>query len=275
MMTHSFDPGYETEPFRTLCENHPQADVYPPAYFRVEWGPIFHRGRLDHTGRILILGQDPAQNENIVRRILVGEAGQRIQGFLAKLGLDRSYVMLNTFLYSVYGAVPSKFKKDPKIVEYRHQWLDALLVGTPVQAVVALGLHADDAWQKWKATPKGQTVNVIYMKITHPTQPESASDGDKTKLASATKAMLANWNVALQVLKPAITEPDSPHSLILYGERFANGDRLPIPDFDFPAGLPAWMREQDNWAKRRGEDILSKRRNITINVPKEVISKML
>jgi uracil-DNA glycosylase len=73
-------------------------------------------------------------------------------------------------------------------------------------------------------------VNVIYTKITHPTQPESASDGDKTKLANATKAMLANWNVALQVLKPAITEPDSPRSLILYGERFANGDRLPIPD---------------------------------------------
>jgi uracil-DNA glycosylase len=108
MMPLSFDLGYGTEPFRTLCENYPQADMYPPSHFRVEWGPIFHRGRLDHTARILIIGQDPAQNENIVRRILVGEAGQRIQGFLAKLGLDRSYVMMNTFLYSVYGTVPSK-----------------------------------------------------------------------------------------------------------------------------------------------------------------------
>jgi hypothetical protein len=109
----------------------------------------------------------------------------------------------------------------------------------------------------------------------HASDPARASDGDKTKLANATKAMLTNWNVSLQVLKPAITKPDIPRSLNLYGERFTNGDRLPIPDFDFPAGLPAWMREQDSWAKRREEDILSKRRNITINVPKEVISKML
>ena len=38
-----------------------------------------------------------------MRRILVGEAGHRTQGLLAKLGIDRSYLMVNTFLYSVYG----------------------------------------------------------------------------------------------------------------------------------------------------------------------------
>jgi len=31
----------------------------------------------------------------------VGEAGQRVQGFLSRLGIDRSYVMVNAFLYSV------------------------------------------------------------------------------------------------------------------------------------------------------------------------------
>jgi uracil-DNA glycosylase len=272
-MPHSFDPGYGMEPFRALCEDYPEADAYPPADFRVEWGPVFHRGRLDNTARILVIGQDPAQNENIVRRILVGEAGQRIQGFLAKLGLDRSYVMINTFLYSVYGSVQSKYKKDPKILEYRHRWLKALLVDTHVQAVVALGLLADDAWQRWKATSVGQTLDVTYAKMTHPTQPESSSDGDKTKLAEATKAMLTNWNAALQTVKPAITQPDSTRPLVLYGTSFVAGDRLPIPEGDFPAGLPAWMREQDNWAKRRGDDVMAKRRNITITVPKEIIPK--
>ena len=29
-------------------------------------------------------GQDPGQHENVLRRILVGEAGRRVQGFLAK-----------------------------------------------------------------------------------------------------------------------------------------------------------------------------------------------
>ena len=66
-------------------------------------GPVFHRGRLDGTARVLVLGQDPATHETITRRILVGEAGQRVQGLLARVGITTSYVMVNTFLYSVYG----------------------------------------------------------------------------------------------------------------------------------------------------------------------------
>ena len=58
-----------------------------------------------------------------------------------------------------------------------------------------------------------------------------------------------------------------------YGSAWADGDRLPILEMDFPAGLPAWIREQ-RWlgAARTGKDDLAKRRNITITVPKGVIS---
>src|SRR5437016_6156336 len=77
-MEHPFDPGYFEEPFRTLVRGYPEADVYPSNQFRVEWGPIFHRGRLDGSARVLIIGQDPAQHETIVRRCLVGEAGRRV-----------------------------------------------------------------------------------------------------------------------------------------------------------------------------------------------------
>jgi uracil-DNA glycosylase len=52
---------------------------------------VFHRGRLDGSALVLVLGQDPGQHESIARRILVGEAGQRVQGFLHKLGIERSY----------------------------------------------------------------------------------------------------------------------------------------------------------------------------------------
>src|SRR5213083_1099827 len=102
-MPTAFDPGYGEEPFASLVAGYPGAVAYPADGFRLEWGPVFHRGRLDGSARVLVLGQDPAQHETIARRILVGEAGQRIQGFLAKLGIDRSYVMINTFLYAVYG----------------------------------------------------------------------------------------------------------------------------------------------------------------------------
>src|SRR5690349_12733127 len=119
-MPHPFDPGCYQEPFVTLVEQYPEADVYPPDQFRVEWGPIFHRGRLDGSARVVVIGQDPAQHETVVRRILVGEAGRRLQGFLAKLGILKSYVLINTFLYSVYGSVPVAVRKHPELIAYRH-----------------------------------------------------------------------------------------------------------------------------------------------------------
>ena len=97
-----FDGGYR-RPYASLVYEYPGEDVYPPDSFRTEWGPIFHRGRLDGSARVLVIGQDPATHETICRRILVGEAGQRMQGLLAKLGITRSYVLINAFLYSVYG----------------------------------------------------------------------------------------------------------------------------------------------------------------------------
>jgi len=112
-----FDPGYSEEPFRTLASEYPEADIYPPGQFRVEWGPIFHRGRLDGSARVLVIGQDPAQHETVVRRVLVGEAGRRLQGFLMKLGIIKSYVVVNTFLYSVYGSVKAKTRRDPRLVD--------------------------------------------------------------------------------------------------------------------------------------------------------------
>lgn len=269
-MERQFDPGYGQEPFKTLCENYPADDVYPIDDFRLEWGPIFHRGRLDGSARVLLIGQDPAQNETIVRRILVGEAGQRIQGFLAKLGIDRSYVMINTFLYSVYGSVSAKNRKTPALIEYRHRWLNALIVGQHIEAVVALGTLADEAWKRWAATPEGQAVTMTYVAITHPTQPESSSKGDKDKLRTATKTMLKKWNEALQTLHPAITHPDSVKPLQLYDETWQPGDKVTIPDIDLPPGLPSWMREQDNWARRVGADVNAKRRNITVTVPKGI-----
>lgn len=271
-MTHTFDPGYFVEPFRTLCAEYPESDVYPANQFRIEWGPIFHRGRLDGSARVLVLGQDPAQHETIIRRVLVGEAGRRLQGLLGKLGITKSYVIINTFLYSVYGSVKAKTRRDSNLVAYRNRWLDAFLVGGKIEGVFALGMLADEAWQMWKQSPTGSSSTVAYAAITHPTQPESFSKNDKTKLAAATKKLLANWNVGLQTLAPAVKHPDTSVPLTLYGDTWANGDRLPIPEFDLPAGLPGWMHENDGWAARKGTDPLKKRRDITITVPKGIVA---
>ena len=268
-MPHEFDPGYGAEPFRSLCLNYPDTTVFPPADFRVEWGPIFHRGRLDGSARMLVIGQDPAAHETIARRILVGEAGQRLQGFLHRLGIDRSYVMVNTFLYSVYGqSGGEKHKHDSGLVAYRNQWLDALLDGSGVEAVVALGGLADDAWTQWKATVAGKKYAGGYVKITHPTFPESSGAGDPAKKKANTKLLLQNWNAGMAVLHPLILHPDTPRPLVPYGDAFAPEDLREIPEADLPAGLPAWMRSLKAWASRTGTTPASKRATITVKVPK-------
>ena len=108
--------------------------------------------------------------------------------------------------------------------------------------------------------------------ITHPTQPESSSNNDKIKLAAATKKMLQNWNAALASLRESVLHPDAVVPLVPYGETWGANDRPRIPDIDFPAGLPLWMREKDGWARRSGADALAKRRNITITVSAGVVS---
>ena len=271
-MAQQFDVGYAAEPFLTLCSNYPDETVYPSQQFRVEWGPIFHRGRLDGTAHVLVIGQDPAQHETVIRRILVGEAGRRLQGFLAKLGINTSYVCINTYLYSVFGSVKAATAKSAALVDYRERWLKALLVGQNVEAVIALGRAADSAWKSWRASPDGQGVQPTFVAITHPTQPESSSNNDKVKLAAATKKMLQNWNTALASLHGSIAHPDAAVPLVLYGDAWGPNDRPRIPDADFPAGIPLWMRENDGWARRSGVDALAKRRNITITVSAGVVS---
>ena len=271
-MAHPFDAGYGTQPFLALAANYPEADIYPSDQFRVEWGPIFHRGRLDGSARVLILGQDPAQHETVVRRILVGEAGRRIQGFLRKLGITTSYVMVNTFLYSVYGSVNAATRRNASLVGYRNKWIDAIVGGGNVVALIALGTAAAEAYQLWKVTPAGQAASIAFAAITHPTQPESSSKGDRTKLAQATTQLLENWNAGLDLLAPAIKHPDVAGPVAPYGDAWVDGDRIPVPESDFPAGLPAWMHENDGWAVRTGADEIAKRRNITITVPKGIVA---
>ncbi len=237
-------------------------------------------GCLDGTARVVVIGQDPATHETIVRRALVGEAGQRVQGFLARLGVTTSYVLVNTFLYSVYGqGGGERHKNDPAIAAYRNKWLDRLLVDQQVQAVVTLGRLAADAFETWLDTPAGASVSVAHAAITHPTFPESASASGQTTKAEAFEKMLANWNTGLDALSPHVTNPDTPMPLVHYGSKLEVTDLAPIPERDLPPGLPEWMRSLDAWAARlaTGPDALpsapdaekaeAKRATIVVEIP--------
>src|SRR4051794_28106499 len=235
----AFDHGYTRQPYSTLVDDYPGEDVYPPAAFRTEWGPIFHRGRLDGSARVLVIGQDPATHEAICRRILVGEAGQRIQGFLAKIGIRTSYVLVNTFLYSVYGqGGGTKHVDDELIVGYRNRWLDAIVAHNEIEAVVALGELADRAYQAWTQTPTGGALKARYEPVRHPTYPESASRGGQVTKAEAFRRLCESWNAALTDLDGHVT-PDVPTPLVLYGSTIDKTELAQIPAMDLPPGLPA------------------------------------
>jgi hypothetical protein len=267
MIESAFCPGYPA-PFDELVASFPDAVVYPPTAFRVEWGPVFHRGRLDGTAKVLVLGQDPAVAETVTRRILVGVAGQRTQGLLARLGLTRSYVLVNTFLYSVYGqAGGGAHIKDEAIAAYRNRWLNTVVENNGIAAIITLGTLAATAYQQWRATPAGGAYLGHYAGILHPTYPESASAAGQISHAAATERLLADWNAALPGLIAAIAHPDRPPTGTPYGTTFTDADLPPIPADDLPAGIPEWMRICRDWATRIGKDADTKRATITITIP--------
>jgi hypothetical protein len=181
--------------------------------------------------------------------------------------------MINTFLYSVYGVGGGeRHQNDPGIIAYRDRWLEAVLGLDGVEAVVALGSLADQAWSTWVKTADGQSSkNLPYPHIQHPTWPESSSHTEGERKAN-TKIMLARWNEALARLLPQIKHPDAQvTTLVPYGDDFTPADLGNIPPEDFPAGLPAWMRGDQEWAARTGPDPATKRRTITVTVPSGVI----
>src|SRR5262245_28734935 len=72
--------------------------------FRWHFGPMFYRGRLgDGQVKVLVVGQEGAQDESLSHRAFTGGTGARMQHFLTHLGIVRSYLFLNTFVYPIFG----------------------------------------------------------------------------------------------------------------------------------------------------------------------------
>lgn len=268
MGAHESCPGYGAEPFASLVGDYPGEAAYPAGDFRIEWGPVFHRGRLDGSARVLLLGQDPAAHEAIARRILVGEAGQRAQGFLGKLGITSSYVMVNVYLCSVYGqAAGNRHVADAAITAYRNRWLDALLVDSSVTAVVAFGSLASRAYRLWAKTQPATAAQLHVAAVKHPTYAEGAARGSGQSIATTTATQLADWDAALPGLRAAI-EPEAEPDQAPYGTAWSPTDVVEIPERDLPPGSPPWWRSIDSWAARTGSDTDEKRATISVAVPK-------
>src|SRR3954452_12996565 len=157
-----FDPGPPPS-FVDLFDRVPDYLPFKNSFW-YDWGPVFYRGRLDGSARVLCIASDPGPTERIAARTLVGDAGQRVQGFLTKVGLTRSYVLVNAYAYAL---LPSKaldaraLLEAPEHTQWRNAFYDAV-TGPALEAIVAFGAEARAALERWTPRPDVPTFGVPH-----------------------------------------------------------------------------------------------------------------
>jgi uracil-DNA glycosylase len=231
MSSADFDPG-PTETFAAHFANLPDYSPFKE-HFWFDWGPVFYRGRLDGSARILCIASDPGATERIAGRTLVGDAGQRVQGFLAKLGLTRSYLCLNAYalaLFPSHAQQGEALLRDPVHRGWRNTLYD-MAKSASVQAIVAFGAQAQLAVRLWP----GKAGTRLF-ELPHP------SSHDAQTLAS-------EWRAAIPQLRSIVTpDPDGNANGPNYGNALAEADYAAIPRRDLPFGVP-WFLGDDHWGR--------------------------
>jgi uracil-DNA glycosylase len=201
--------------------------------FWYDWGPVFYRGRLDGSARLLAVASDPGPTERIACRTLVGDAGQRVQGFLAKLGLTRGYSLVNAFAYALRPSLAQEatpILSEPAQLKWRNELLDAL-AGPGLAAIIAFGVQAKAAVRLWDTKPAVPVLNLPHPSSRDPQQ------------------LLDEWRAAVTQLRGIVVpDPDGDATGANYGDAFGEADYARIPARDLPFGVPAWLGD-DAWGR--------------------------
>ena len=219
-----FDPG-PPAPVADHLANVPSYQAHRDLFW-YDWGPIFYRGRMDGSAKVLCIASDPGPTERVAGRTLVGDAGQRVQGFLTKLGLTRSYACVNAYAYAL---LPSRAQDAIPILSEPAQrtWRNALfdlVTGPSLQAVVAFGQQARIAVEQWDTKP-----DVMIKQVPHPSSRDA-------------KRLIDEWRAAIIDLRGAVSpDPDGNAAAPNYAGNFAETDYARIPPGDLPFGVPGWL----------------------------------
>jgi len=223
--------------------------------FRWHFGPMFYRGRLqDNSVKVLIIGQEGAQDESLAHRAFTGGTGSRMQHFLNVLGITRSYLFLNTFVYPIFGQYDATLSwlaqhPDSPIVQHRHELFNYVLERNDVRLVIAVGNAAKESVVSWVSSRGGScpagssdvslcSTNALgtHTRIVGVMHPGGAGQG------GSVSAIIADFKKALEKIKQWIADdanwlpPDAGSSSQIdqtYRYRSA-----PIPFRDFAYGLP-------------------------------------
>ncbi len=229
--------------------------------FRWHFGPMFYRGRLKKNSvKVLIIGQEGAQDESISHRSFSGGTGSRMQHFLNVIGINYSYLFVNTFVYPIFGQYTNDIKwlaQDPRspIVKHRHEIFNYILKKNDVDLIVAVGTAAKESVKTWVESRGGTCPDEISdlslctgnfldskTKIVGVRHPGGARNG------AATAAIKQSFQDAIDKIDHWISEdatwlPQDRDATRLLHKPYIYS-RAPIPFRDFPFGM--------NWRIGRG-----------------------
>ncbi|MGH8663878.1 MAG: hypothetical protein ACREUX_06390 [Burkholderiales bacterium] len=223
-----------------------EVEVGDSTTFWYAFGPVLYRGRLDGTARVLGIASDPGPSECLpfARRTLIGDSGQKTQGFLTKLGLTRSYALVNAFAVAMRPGARSKglraLRTNAAIAAARHRLYDRLLEGGALQAIVAFGDVAHEAYDLWAASNPAVKA-VPRFKLAHPAGVDREASGDD--------AALRAWRRAIGRLRKIVTpDDDGQANGPNYGDYFTELDYARIPRRDLPPMAPLYIGD-DSWGR--------------------------
>ena len=129
--------------------------------FRWHQGSMFYRGRLgDRQVKVLVVGQEGAQDESLSHRSFTGGTGARMQHVLNHIGIDRSYLFLNTFVYPIFGQYNGKLPDSLNTPNHpsptSQRALEYALARNDIRLVIAVGNAAKESIATWIRTRGGR-----------------------------------------------------------------------------------------------------------------------
>src|SRR5262249_31488545 len=158
-------------------------------------------------------------------------------GLLAKLGLTRSYVLVNAFAVALH---PSRMTKGLDVLANnaairvaRHGLYNGLLAGGALQAIVAVGGGAHRGDALWGASYTAVKAVPVF-KLAHPAAVDRTGSGHD--------AALKGWRDAAVTLRTIVTpDPLGDPTMPNFGDYFTEVDYARIPRWDFPTMTPAYV----------------------------------
>ncbi len=258
--------------------------------FRWKFGPMWYRGRTgENQVKVFVIGQEGAQDENVSNRSFTGSTGTKMQKFLNHIGINQSYLFMNTFVYTITGQY-SLFGEDAKnptkvaqrdnllwlaqnsdsvVVKHRHELFDTVLeTNKELSIVLGVGTAGKDTAATYArhlggkcssstvgrggcfVKHKGKTI--MFVGVPHPGGASPRNGGE-----DALKRLLGAFDRQAKTVLKAISakkiklanDPGAKRASTTTKYKYGNAS---IPHMDFAFGTNWRMGEWGTTSNRRG-----------------------